>query len=55
MGRELKPGEVSLDDLEAAFLNAEGPDLSLPPEKPAQEPEKASANQVADKKRKSNG
>jgi len=35
LGRELKPGEVSLDDLEAAFLNAEGPDLSEPkvPEK----------------------
>lgn len=28
--RELKPGEVSLDDLERAFLEAEGPDLSLP-------------------------
>ncbi|MCF6344428.1 MAG: chemotaxis protein CheW [Devosiaceae bacterium] len=52
MGRELKPGEVSLDDLEAAFLNAEGPDLSLPPEKPAQEPEKANANQAAAKKEK---
>ncbi|MBY0253282.1 MAG: Hpt domain-containing protein, partial [Methylobacterium organophilum] len=31
--RELKPGEVSLDDLEAAFLAAPGPDESdfLPP------------------------
>ncbi|WP_311274907.1 hybrid sensor histidine kinase/response regulator [Methylobacterium sp. WCS2018Hpa-22] len=28
--RELKPGEVSLDDLERAFLEAEGPDLSEP-------------------------
>ncbi len=28
--RELKPGEVSLDDLERAFQEAEGPDLSLP-------------------------
>lgn len=32
LGRELKPGEVSLDDLEAAFQAAEGPDLSPPPE-----------------------
>ncbi len=32
LGRELKPGEVSLDDLEAAFRDAEGPDLSLPKE-----------------------
>ncbi len=37
LGRELKPGEVSLEDLEAAFQNAEGPDLSLPPEKPKSE------------------
>ncbi len=34
MGRELKPGEVSLEELEAAFAAAEGPDLKLPePEK----------------------
>ncbi|MFB0488546.1 two-component system chemotaxis sensor kinase CheA [Methylobacterium sp. OAE515] len=36
--RELKPGEVSLDDLEAAFLAAPGPDESdfaLPPPAPA--------------------
>ncbi|SEG63289.1 two-component system, chemotaxis family, sensor kinase CheA [Methylobacterium sp. 190mf] len=34
--RELKPGEVSLDDLEAAFLAAPGPDESdfLPPPAP---------------------
>ena len=28
--RELKPGEVSLDDLELAFREAPGPDLALP-------------------------
>ncbi len=32
LGRELKPGEVSLDDLEAAFQNAEGPDIAPPKE-----------------------
>ncbi|MCC0024213.1 MAG: chemotaxis protein CheW [Hyphomicrobiaceae bacterium] len=31
MGRPLKPGEVSLAELEAAFANAEGPDLELLP------------------------
>ncbi len=34
VSRELKPGEVSLDDLEAAFLSAPGPDeadFALPP------------------------
>ena len=31
LGRELKPGEVSLDDLERAFMEAEGPELELPP------------------------
>ena len=30
--RELKPGEVSLEDLERAFLEAEGPDLGVPDE-----------------------
>lgn len=30
MGRALKPGEVSLADLEAAFQSTEGPDLSAP-------------------------
>jgi len=41
LGRELKPGEVSLDDLEAAFLSTEGPDLSpvVPDEKEEPAPE----------------
>lgn len=43
MGRELKPGEISLDDLEAAFQAAEGPDLSLPPSEPST-PEVAAAS-----------
>lgn len=34
MGRELKPGEVSLDDLEAAFAAAEGPELAAPEPEP---------------------
>lgn len=39
LGRPLKPGEVSLDDLEAAFRNAEGPDMSpMPAAKPVSEP-----------------
>ena len=29
--RPLKPGEVSLDELERAFMEAEGPDLTAPP------------------------
>lgn len=46
MGRELKPGEVSLDDLEAAFQSTEGPDLTVPAptvaeEVPAEEKPKA--------------
>lgn len=32
MGRPLKPGEVSLAELEAAFASAEGPELSPPPQ-----------------------
>lgn len=41
--RELKPGEVSLDDLERAFQEAEGPDdMTSEPEEPV-EPEPASA------------
>ncbi|HHG90841.1 MAG TPA: hybrid sensor histidine kinase/response regulator [Devosia sp.] len=46
MGRELKPGEVSLEELEAAFAAAEGPE-SVPepetkkPEKPAKKKPKA--------------
>jgi len=35
MGRALKPGEVSLADLDAAFAAAEGPDLSSQPEEKA--------------------
>lgn len=46
MGRKLKPGEVSLDDLEAAFLSTEGPDLAPVAEKPA-----AEVNAKADKTR----
>ncbi|MFC3694720.1 chemotaxis protein CheW [Chenggangzhangella methanolivorans] len=37
-GRPLKPGEVSLEELERAFLEAEGPDLT-----PANDPEPAAA------------
>ncbi|MEA1832202.1 hybrid sensor histidine kinase/response regulator [Methylobacterium durans] len=40
--RELKPGEVSLDDLEAAFLAAPGPD-DFAPEPPAPQPAAAEA------------
>jgi len=52
MGRALKPGEVSLVDLDAAFAAAEGPDLSSPPaEKPKtkrkkKKSERAAANQT---------
>ena len=35
VSRELKPGEVSLDDLEAAFLAAPGPDEIMPAPAPA--------------------
>ncbi len=35
--RELKPGEVSLDELEAAFQNAPGPDDEMAPESPSLE------------------
>lgn len=35
MGRALKPGEVSLSELEAAFMAAEGPDLTPPKEEAA--------------------
>lgn len=35
LGRELKPGEVSLADLEAAFHSAEGPDIAPAPDVPA--------------------
>ncbi|MBE7248264.1 MAG: Hpt domain-containing protein, partial [Actinomycetospora chiangmaiensis] len=47
--RELKPGEVSLDDLEAAFLAAPGPDESdfLPPPPAAPAPVPAPAAAVA--------
>lgn len=38
--RELKPGEVTLDDLEAAFLSAPGPDDDITPA-PTPEPEVA--------------
>lgn len=31
LGRPLKPGEVSLEDLEAAFLAADGPEMVAPP------------------------
>jgi len=37
--RELKPGEVSLDDLERAFLEAEGPEDMAPAAEPEPEPE----------------
>lgn len=40
--RELKPGEVSLDDLERAFLEAPGPDDDIAPP-PAPEPVAAAA------------
>jgi two-component system chemotaxis sensor kinase CheA len=39
--RELKPGEVSLEDLERAFLEAEGPDDFAPPAPSASAPEPA--------------
>ncbi len=41
--RELKPGEVSLEELEAAFQNAEGPDLSAPEEKSKKKEKSTSA------------
>ena len=46
VSRELKPGEVTLDDLEAAFLAAPGPDemdFGSVPALPAPEPMKAEA------------
>lgn len=43
LGRVLKPGEVSLADLEAAFLATEGPDLSPQPETPPAPAENATA------------
>ncbi len=54
MGRALKPGEVSLDELEAAFAATEGPELAPEPEvkkpaKPADKKpkgERAKANQT---------
>ncbi len=52
MGRELKPGEVSLDELEAAFAAAEGPDLALPPE--AKKPEKPTAKKSKGERAKAN-
>ncbi len=51
--RELKPGEVSLEELEEAFRNAPGPDLSAPPEKPKQAAKKNSAGAKAGGKEKS--
>ena len=38
VSRELKPGEVSLEDLERAFMEAEGPDPFDAPVAPAPEP-----------------
>ncbi|MCF6326360.1 MAG: hybrid sensor histidine kinase/response regulator [Devosiaceae bacterium] len=52
MGRALKPGEVSLADLDAAFASAVGPEINLPeikkPEKPKSKKAKVdrSANQT---------
>ncbi|MCJ2069208.1 hybrid sensor histidine kinase/response regulator [Methylobacterium sp. J-030] len=43
VARELKPGEVSLDDLEAAFLAAPGPDESAFAAAPAPQPASAPA------------
>ncbi len=48
LGRPLKPGEVSLAELEAAFQAAEGPDLSPAPVPPARA-EAASEEGGADK------
>lgn len=41
--RELKPGEVSLEDLEAAFLAAPGPDDEMSAAEPEPQPEPAPA------------
>lgn len=46
LGRELRPGEVSLADLEAAFMAAEGPDL----EQMAKEADEARVKEEAEKK-----
>lgn len=48
LGRPLKPGEVSLADLEAAFQSTEGPELA-PPEPPAAEKNKAATGPAAEK------
>jgi two-component system chemotaxis sensor kinase CheA len=46
LGRALKPGEVSLEELEAAFLSATGPAETTPQETAAAEAGKASAKNV---------
>ncbi len=40
MGRALKPGEVSLAELDAAFAAAEGPEIAVPEVKKESKPEK---------------
>ncbi len=49
--RELKPGEVSLEELEEAFRNAPGPDLDTPAEKPKQTTQKAKTNNKTNKEK----
>lgn len=52
--RELKPGEVSLDDLERAFQEAEGPELPKPgaPEEASAEEAKAEPEKEAEPEKK---
>ncbi len=46
MGRALKPGEVSLADLDAAFAAAEGPEIELPKPEEKRQDKKPSAKKV---------